>query len=254
MGTMCASYLSLSGSSHGQYPRYSPLQRARAANSAGIPSIGVLWNEEITPSVLQFASIFEVEWFELSSPVTLEMEEALRRLSRVGVRVVKTGLCAPQYPVDWAAVNLRHLVRVATSYGLTVAVEPVAWGHTPSLHDTLSMMRQADVLDHPDVGICYDLWQVAYGSPWSEQRGDLPRIAKVEISGIQYPTGGSIALDAMDRPLLGNSSTDHPISEWVRRILAQQDVPVTYEVPNQSLREMPLTDAAMTIARDMDLL
>jgi len=230
------------------------MDRAKAAHAVGIPSIGVLWDDPLTPEILKYTEIPEVEWIELSRPVTLDMDATLGKLAdEYGVTLVKTGLCSPDYPVDWAALNLRRLVDIAARYGLTVAVEPVAWGNTSSLGKTLGMMTQAGVADRDNVGICYDLWQIAYGSRISE-RYHLPKVAKVEVSGIKLPKVDSSLIEAaMDRPLLADS--EYETSDWVNRVTANLDYPVvTYEVPSAHLRDLSLLETAQIVAEDMEVL
>lgn len=256
-----SSYLTLAGSSHGKMPRFTALQRAQAAHAAGITSIGVLWNENLTPEILRHAEIFEAEWFELSGPLTDEAKLALHVLPDYGCKLIKTGLCGTQTPVETAAANLGQLVTAASREGLTVAVEPVAWSAVPSLGGTLAMMSLAGVLDHPSVGICYDLWQVAKGTPYGQWFPEGMRIAKAEVSGITYPGDWvkdglpdlPLITQAMNRPLIPDSDID--IAEWVSMIRKTGFTgPVTHEVPNVKLRDMSLEDAALAAAKDMEAL
>jgi len=249
---MCASYLSLAGNPHGKLPRYPAIERAKAAHAAGIPSIGVLWNEPLDPAILKYAQVPEAEWFDLSEVPSIAMIDAMRVLvNDFGVTMIKAGLCAAGFRLRVAAFNLLYLVEHAAGCGLTVAVEPVAWGSTPSLGDTLALMRAAGVDDRSDVGVCYDLWQLVYGSDVAE-RGYLENVAKIEVSGVTRPDGTPKQEAAMNRPLLADS--EYATSQWVRRINRHGGIPVTYEVPNAHLRVIPLMEAAQAIADDMELL
>jgi len=252
MSKMCASYLSLAGNPHGKLPRFSAIERAKAAHAAGIPSIGVLWNEPLDPAILRYVQVPEAEWFDLSEVPGIAMIDAMRVLRNdYGVTMIKTGLCAAGFPLDDAARNLTDLMGFAATCGLTVAVEPVAWGSAPSLGDTLALMRAAGVDNRSDVGVCYDLWQLVYGSTISE-RYYVPSLAKIEVSGVSFPDGTPLQEAAMDRPLLADSMYD--TRGWVSRITAPRGVPVTYEVPNAHLRNMPLLETAQAIAIDMEML
>lgn len=256
---MISSYLTLAGNEHGKQPRFTALERAKAAHAAGIPSLGVLWNEHFDPDILKYVSVPEAEWFDLSGSLTLEKRAALMTLADwFGVIMIKTGVCDASTPPWEAAANLAQLVTEATRRGLSVAVEPVAWGSVPSLSAVISMMETAGVLDNPHVGICYDLWQVQKGTPVPEPLyPSRMRIAKIEVSGLSVrrvnPFPGLMA-QAMNRPLVSGSEVD--ISAWVTQIRDATGFtgPVTHEVPNADLRNMTLMDAALATAKDMEMI
>ena len=242
------SYLTLAGTVHGRAPRYSAEQRAEAAAAAGIGAIGVRWDEPLGDAA-SWAQIAEAEWVELTRPVTAELTAALERLAAAGCPLVKAGVCGVTTKRE-AANALISLVRCARKYSMTVAVEPVAWGCFPSLRDVRDVIALAGYEDSPDVGICYDLWQVAMGTAHKEWFCvPARRIAKVEVSGIGFSPVRGTADMAMDRPLLAGSAVNVPL--WLYRLHALGFTgPVTYEQPNQRLRSQPLADMAAAAVRD----
>ena len=253
-----SSYLTLAGNEHGKQPRFTALERAKAAHAAGIPSIGVLWNEHFDPDILKYVSVPEAEWFDLSVPLTTAKGASMMTLADwFGVIMIKTGVCTPSVPPWEAAANLAQLVTEAERYGLTVAVEPVAWGSVPSLSGVESMMSLAGVADNPHVGVCYDLWQIANGSRDESWFPEGMNIAKVEVSGIREinflspPKSPDVLVsEAMNRPLVRDSDID--ILSWLK-VLGFTG-PVTHEVPNADLRNMTLMDAALATAKDMEMI
>lgn len=255
--TICASYLTLAGSPHGSKPAYSMLERAKAAHAAGIPSIGVLWNEPFEKEVTRYASIAEVEWFELDHDITSLERNTLERLKgETGCSMIKAGLCGEN--ARFTVSSLSGLVMIASELGMTVAVEPVAWGRDSSLGDVIELTDEvtADFYAygiHAPLGVCYDLWQVSQGTPWINRDISASKIAKVEVSGVSFPLGGTIEGNAMNRPLIAASMVD--IREWVRQLRAGGFTGmITYEQPSFRLRKLPLMKMAEAAAADMSLL
>ena len=145
---------------------------------------------------------------------------------------------------------------MAHHFGMTTAVEPVAWGALPSMGDVKGIMEDAGVLEEPNVGYCYDLWQVAMGTSFVEgmHRGIFPvgKIAKVEVSGIGSELHRDLITSAMDRPLI--TSSDVNVRAWVQRLRDQGFTgPVTLEEPNEHLRSLPLMKMAKLAAEEMSL-
>jgi sugar phosphate isomerase/epimerase len=242
------SYLTLAGTVHGQAPRYNAEQRAKAAAAAGIGAIGVRWDEPLGDAA-SWVQIAEAEWVELTRPVAAELTAGLERLAAAGCPLVKAGVCGVTTRRE-AANALISLVTCARRQSMTVAVEPVAWGCFPSLRDVLDVIALAGFEDSPDVGICYDLWQVAMGTAHKEWFCVPARqIAKVEVSGIGFSPAGETADMAMDRPLLAVSAVNVPL--WLDRLTSTGFAgPVTYEQPNCWLRSLPLADMAAAAVRD----
>lgn len=249
-----SSYLTLAGNEHGKMPRFTALERARAAHVIGIPSIGVLWNEPLDLEILRYVTVPEAEWFDLSEPLTLEKRAALMTLADwYGVTMIKAGVCDASTPPWEAAANLAQLVTEAERRGgLVVAVEPVAWGSVPSLSGVISMMESAGVADNHHAGVCYDLWQIQRGTVPGNMLPEMS-IAKVEVSGVTCPEPDDLISDAMNRPLVSDSEVDIP--RWLNQIQDRGFTgPVTYEVPNAELRNLSLMDAALATAKDMEMI
>jgi hypothetical protein len=244
------SFLTLSGSVHGARPKYNAEQRARAAAAAGFSAIGVLWDEPLGAAG-SWAQIAEVEWAELVRPVTAELRTALDRLAWYQCPLIKAGVCGVTTKRE-AANALISLVTCARKHAMTVAVEPVAWGCFPSLTDVADVIAMAGYSDSPDVGICYDLWQVAMGTPhkdWFSVAG--ARIAKVEISGIGFEVTKQTAALAMDRPSLADSCLSAQL--WLDKLTSMGFTgPVSVEEPNAALRLLPLADMAAVVADDIE--
>lgn len=256
MTNLCASYLTLAGSPHGDTPRYSMLERAKAAHAAGIPSIGVLWNEPFEEEAARYVHLYEVEWFELDHDITPAEKESLSRLRETGTEMIKAGLCGTDARHTVSA--LVSLAEVAYDLDMTVAVEPVAWGRDSSLGDVLDLIDETEgwlwgTGLTGSMGICYDLWQVAQGTPWIHREIPVSRIAKVEVSGVSFPLSGSVEDHAMNRPLIRGS--DMRVRSWVRNLRSQGFTGmVTYEQPNEWLRSLPLMKMAEAAAEDMSLI
>lgn len=251
--TVCASYLTLAGSPHGAKPAYSMLERAKAAHAAGIPSIGVLWNEPFEEKAQDYVHLYEVEWFELDHDITTKEKESLSRLRETGCEMIKAGICGKDARNTVSA--LISLAEVAHDLDMTVAVEPVAWGRDSSLRDVADLIDEADgwLWKTGTTGVCYDLWQVSQGTPWISRDIPVGKIAKVEVSGVSFPLEGTVEHRAMNRPLI--SGSDIRIRSWVRSLREQGFTgTITYEQPNQWLRSLPLMKMAEAAAADMKLL
>jgi hypothetical protein len=251
---MCASYLTLAGSPHGDRPKFTALDRAKAAHAAGIPSIGVLLNEPLDERILRYAAVDEAEWLELKDPITAQQGAALGMLhDYYGVQRVKTGLCDTGTSRRRAAANLRSVIDIAGLFRLQVAVEPVAWGGLPLVADVMHVIREAGAARNPDVGLCFDLWQVAkQPAGHAESRDWSGHVNKIEVSGVADDAGRDLFTSAMDRPHVTESYED--VIGWVKRLRALDSLsaaPVTLELPNAAMRQLPLPDQAELAAKNM---
>jgi hypothetical protein len=251
-----ASYLTLAGSPHGSKPAYSMLERAKAAHAAGIPSIGVLWNEPFEGKAQEYVHLYEVEWFELDHDITAQEKQSLARLRETGCEMIKAGLCGKDARNTVSA--LISLAEIAYDLDMTVSVEPVAWGRDSSLADVTGLIEESlgwlygTAMD-TQMGICYDLWQVSQGTPWISRDIPVDKIAKAEVSGVSFPLSGSVGENAMNRPLIADSAISIP--EWVANLRSRGFTGmVTYEQPNTWLRSLPLMKMAEAAAADMSLL
>ena len=254
---LTASYLTLAGSQHKDHqPRYSALDRAKAAHAVGIPAIGILLGEPIDPATTRYAGITECEWLELAKRVTPTDMENMRIARDHGCTLVKTGLCDNHTPQPEAGLNLWTVINAANDTGMTVAFEPVTWGTLTSLDDVYNVITGAGLSQ--DVGFCYDLWQVAIGTAPLDAMVPVDQIAKVEVCGIPEPRlvfnrPDYVELLAMDRPLLTESAINIPA--WVMDLRNRGFTgPVTYEQPVARWRELTLLETAERAVRDMALL
>ena len=255
---ICASYLTLAGSSYGKPARYSPLERAQAAHAAGIPAIGVSMHEDIDESVLRYVTVPEAEWIELSFPLLAEERRKLAVLRDLGVTRVNAGVTLPRVSIATAAVNLARLAEVTAPLGITVAVEPVAFGSHKTIDD-IRMVLKASGVSPEHAGLLYDWWQTSY-DPENlfafGHDGTLLPLAEVQLCGFRDddPDTEDPAVTSQDRPLLADCALSSV--RWLRNELRKisPDVPLSYEMPRADWRELPLIDVAELAAKDMSLL
>jgi len=256
---ICASYLTLAGSSYGKRARYSPLERAQAAHAAGIPAIGVSLSEDIDESVLRYVTVPEAEWVELSFPLFTEERYKLAALRNVlGVTRINAGVTLPRVSIAEAAVNLARLAEITAPLGITVAVEPVAFGSHKTIDD-IRMVLKASGVSPEHAGLLYDWWQTSYDPENLFAFGEhepLPPLAEVQLCGFREddPDTEDPAVTSQDRPLLADCAPSSV--RWLRNELRKisPDVPLSYEMPRADWRELPLIDVAELAAKDMSLL
>lgn len=249
-----ASYLTLAGTPHGEPPRYTMRERAMAAHAAGIPSIGIRLDEPLDTGALRYAEIPEAEWVELSEPVTPGMADLLKAACDMGVTRLNTGICVRSTYRDVAA-NLRHLLDLTAPLGMTVAVEPVAFGMYRTITDIGRLLNAAQVPPDGRCGLLYDMWQITSSGPgavWWQYRG---KIAEIQVCGVRRREPRSPYRASQDRPLIADSDLD--IRAWLRKLqdnIGGSGVPVSYEEPHAAWRELSLLQAAEAAAADMALL
>lgn len=227
-----ASVLTLSGSQFPDPPRCSAMERAMAAHAVGIPSIGVFWDEipYLVPKILRYAAIDVVEFTDLGE-VTPPVHRVIKA-EDYGIARIKAGSCLHS---SFAIMARRLKTLLArTPLGMTISVEPVAWGSLPTLEDVENLIRAAG--SPQDVGIQLDLWQAARQGGIPATPLDFP-VAEIELcgrgsAGARYD---SLKDEAMDRLLL------HEDEELdVRAILGRSDcsgAAVSYEMPRQQWRQ-----------------
>lgn len=245
------SYLTLCGSTHGQPPRYPMLDRAKAAAAAGIPSMGIRLDEHAVASsaALRYVRIPEAEWVDLGETVTPVHIWRIRYCAEyLGVTRINAGVCAKGITPLEAARNLASLLDVTVPLGITVAVEPVAFGSFTRISDIAGILETADAT-YPDCGLLYDFFQVA-----ASKGGFFADIsvAEIQVCGLGGERDRDPFQASQDRPLIADSVIGIPfLLQHIRQVT---DAPVSYENPNARLRELPLLQMAEAAAADMALL
>lgn len=202
---MDASYLTLCGSAFGEPARYGIATRARAAYRAGFTGIGAD-SHEVNSDLVSVADrlpvpVTELEWFDLGKPDwkiarnILTMADALGTVTRVNV-----GMCEQSPMADVTLVTtLRRFADMAGQHGLTVAVEPVAFGASWQPDRVGNIIATADM---PNAGFLWDTWQVGRAQMFGAVC-DIPAsmVTEVQLAGESPDTGNELA-DAMSRRLV----------------------------------------------------
>jgi sugar phosphate isomerase/epimerase len=252
-----ASYLTLSGSAYGEPAKYSLLERAKAAHAAGISSIGMSLDDIIPDIVpLRYVKIPELEWLELSRRMAPdEIRKLLWATQYYGATRVNVGVTAATCSPARAAENLKRILDITVPLGMTVAVEPVAFGAMPLISDVRTILELSGA--SPDqAGLLYDWWQTSYDPEnlFANPAGILPVVAEVQVCGFRDDDPGTDdpAVTSQDR----NSLTlESPAAiAWLRDQLMAPGVPFSYELPNAWLRKLPLLKMAEAAAADMSLM
>lgn len=138
---------------------------------------------------------------------------------------------------DQAADHLAALCRLAASYGLTVALEPISMGRTRTIEDGLRLIRAAGA---PNARLTLDLLHIVRtGTPLAAVAGlDRALIASAQVcDGPASPPADLIAEASFERGIPGTG--DFPIAPFLAALPA--DVTLGLEVPLASLREAGLT-------------
>lgn len=254
-----ASVLSLAGKAFPDKPRFTPIQRAQAAQQHGITSIGVCLDEiDDLPRrpdvILNMASIPEAEWVDLGCIPSTRTIGQLRMLhEQFGVTRVNVGACDPSTTAKVAARNLDILA--ASAPFVDFAVEPVAFGSP----DMRTIYGVADVLNragNPDnAGILLDCWQVTQNGslPWQH----LKRVNEIQLCGRlsrdvayqAYTINDKIKQASQDRLYMGEDMFD--FRGWLASVNPDGKIPVSYEVPRREHAHMTLEQIAEGIAADL---
>lgn len=249
---VCASYLTLAGSAHGEPPRYSALERAKAAAAHGIKAIGIRLDEPLDPAILDYVTVPEAEWLDLSRQITPKEDLTLGVLAYdYGLKRINVGLCDRETIWWQAETHLMAIVSAAKRHGLTVCVEPVAFGGIRTLDNVVRLIKHAGYWDDPSVGICYDLWQVAQHYPELQHSA---KITEIQACGVEFRPADMFAA-SQDRPLIQHSQID--VVRWVNSLRSHGcTAPLSYELPNVVLRSFGgnLDQTARIVADDMDWL
>lgn len=271
------SYLTLSGASYGHPAKHPPLARARAAADAGLTSLGVEISEvndllQNRKEILDLVRIPECEWVNLGSEDPYygspAQFEPLRILAgEFGVTRVNCGVCDGKTTKWQAAQRLISLCEdvAEPGLGMTVAVEPVAFGSLPLLQDILDVLQLAGKPEN--AGVLVDLWQLSWPGYWDE----LPKgpvswpVAEIQLCGsTRWGARREVSLNEKRWPDPRIASQERrTINEarlqgqspgtWLRKFrpYIRRDVPLSYEVPRSDWRDMPLERVAQLVAEDI---
>ena len=258
-----ASVLSLAGSPFPGKPRFSPLERAKAAHAVGIPAIGVTLDElddlpRKPDRILRYAAIPEAEWIDLRGiPSRVDITRLKTLHDEFGVTRVNVGACDPSTPAKVAARNLRILADDLWFMDM-IAVEPVAFG-SPDLY---TPEQVEDVIAEAgywaNCGVLLDCWQAAqHGTLPGRYADELP-IGEIQICGrtsVQpaYPSDTiheKMFAASQDRLYL-REDPSFDVRAWLTLVNPHDDIPVSYEVPRREHQHMTLTQIAEGIAADL---
>jgi hypothetical protein len=260
------SYLSLACAPYGQPSKHDVLARARAAAGAGLKSVGVDFGDlphlrANKTEILSLVKIPECEWVDLGTerPYGEMQAESLRVLAgEFGCTRVNCGVCDMLTRVDQAARNLERLASDAAALGMTVAVEPVAFGSLPFTIDIDDMLTLAG--RPANAGILVDCWQVSYRGEMRPRR--LPfkpvwPVAEIQLCGPTRSGPHDTREASQDRMSLRNSIEFGSWSRDIRTWLAEFNTggaPVSYEVPRTDWRQLPLEEVARLVADDIKVM
>jgi len=136
-----------------------------------------------------------------------------------------------------AADQLAALCRLAGSYGLMVALEPISMGRTRTVHDGLRLLQAAGA---PNARLTLDLLHIMRtDTPLTDLAGlDRSLIASAQVcDGPASPPPDLVAEASFERGIPGTGA--FPIAEFLD--VLPSDVTVGLEVPLASLREAGLS-------------
>ena len=246
-----ASYLTLAGSRFGQATVHGIAERSRAAQSAGYTGIGATAAEvqgcdlPAVAASLQGAPVTELEWYDLGQPDKGTRDTLLAMAGAFGATRVNVGVCQSAQTDSDAVITerLKAFADAAGEHGLTVAVEPVAFGY---LWHTGRVLDIATAAGRPNVGLLYDTWQVhravLRGAPH-----DVPGycVAEVQLAGYGQVTDDVFG-DSQDRRGLPDPCC---MADLAGLQASGFTGPVDVECAMATLRAMPCVTAA-TITYD----
>jgi hypothetical protein len=240
---LTASVLSLAGATFPHKPRFTALQRAKAAHAVGIPAIGVTLTEQLSRAMLKYVQVPEGEWVDLRSAPSARQVARLRMLaSEYGMERVNVGACDPGTTRATAAASLAALCDQLPD--LTVAVEPVAFGSMHTLREVREVIRRAG--SPPNAGILFDFWQVSQYD--HIPAGALTDIAEVQMCGVKSPRDyADVHAASQDRMLIA----DYPDVPRMARLVNGSAAPVSYECPRAEYGYLELPKIAQAVADDM---
>jgi sugar phosphate isomerase/epimerase len=260
---LVASYFTLTGAGFGEEPRYSFVQRCRAAAAAGFTGIGLHADDlpRTVASGLDVAGmravladfglrVVEIEFLGgwALNPDPAELDRTVQRIEAVadafGGRHVSTGEFRGDAPLDLdtAATRLRTLADRLARHGLRVALEAFPWSALAGPTAVPELIRRADA---PNVGQLIDVWHFF-------NNGGDPADLTGPIAAVQLNDGPRVYADYLTharaaRRLPGEGDLD--ITGLLRAVLrAGFTGPWCVEVNTPEFRALPVEQAARRAA------
>jgi 4-hydroxyphenylpyruvate dioxygenase len=258
---VAAAHHSLSGTTHGSPPAHTLLQRAAAAEAAGITEIGACADDlgDWAPRELERlvrhhnVRVAELEWVDLGDPRDEVREERLFALADLfGARQLNVGVCSPdQLPVAYLAKRLRHLAARASFHDLTIAFEPVVFGSVATVDRAEAIIARAG--HPPNVGTLIDTYHMARAS-WASIEAISPElVVAIQLCDVdlldEKPSWphGLFTESQNNRRLPGDG--DFPLGRWLASLRAAGvRARTSIEVISSQLRSLPLYESAQAIA------
>lgn len=255
MSSLTASVLSLKGTRYGQEPRFTLLERARAAFGQGIAAVGAELGDEFCPEVFDYAHVDELEWVDLDKPLdAATLRQVTAAFTRTGANRINVGSCGTT-PVPLDVIAGRIATLADEIYPAAVAVEPVAFGWLGHVDAVLDVISRAGRLN---AGLLLDFWQVTQDADWTSPCGNpvpVPMIAEVQVCGTAEPlmtgTVEDVFVASQDRPHIADSEVD--AADWLRSLRQQGYTgPVSFEMPYAENYTLPLDAIAANLATEMN--
>jgi len=240
--------LSLRGARFDQPARFTVLERAKAARASGLTSLGLeYYDPSMTPAVLDYVTVPELEWVDVDREVpAATVEHLLTVAGMLGSTRINAGVgIGTKSPVPLEEVTGYVSLFAAAVAPLTVALEPIAFGWLPHARDVAKIVTDVNM---PNLGFLLDMWHIsADAEPYVL---DVASIAEVQLAGIPATYGADMFAGAMDRPLITDSSVD--IGAWMTHLeSAGYAGPVSYEAPHARNASMRLSMIARNVADDI---
>jgi sugar phosphate isomerase/epimerase len=209
----------------------------------------------MTPDVLDWVQVPELEWLNVDRPLADEVIADVIRVAgmlkstriNVGVGI---GTSSP-VPIRDVCANVAMLADALAPHRIMVALEPIAFGWLPKVADVYGIVHD---VNRPNLGLLLDVFHVHADPTWSHEMIPAHMIAEVQLAGTmaQYPAGKHDRfMAAMDRPSITDSAMD--ITQWLKHLITDRGYagPVSYETPHARNANMGLNMIARNIARDI---
>lgn len=249
------SMLCLRGARFDQDPRFTALERAQAAARAGFHSIGIEYNDPgLTSDVLDHVFVDELEWLNVDRRLSDDtLSDVVKAILTTQATRINAGVgIGTQSPVPLGEVtrNVQALADAIAPYGVTVAMEPIAFGWLPGVADVCKIVRDAG---RDNVGLLLDVFQVHADPTWEHSTIPASMIAEVQLAGVpaSYPADThGLFMAAMDRPALSDSAV--PLGPWMDSLMSRGYTgPISVEMPHAVNASMSLDDIARNVASDL---
>lgn len=251
------SMLTLRGARFDQPAKFTALERAKAAHDAGFHSIGLEYNDPtLTGDVLDWVFVDELEWLNVDRRLSDDtLSDVIKAILMTQATRINAGVgigTAEPMPLDRVTANVQALADAIAPYGVTVAMEPIAFGWLPKVADVCQIVRDAG---RDNVGLLLDVFQTHADPTWTHDEIDTSMIAEVQLAGTMchYPrTKHGLFMAAMNRPSLADS--EMPIKPWLDNLVNDRGYhgPVSYELPHAVNAGMSLDDIARNVASDLN--